>query len=213
MEDQTKVSMAIKSHITDSCNQRLMRLQLLLISFSGEHGNESDEEEEDKDSVQDSGLPNEVSSELVVQHWNENEDMEDGDQNIFSTGKSPSATLEQLSGFENNGNKSESSKISDKETDFTIRKWEAKNELKRKQTQPKECTPSTTDTPQMKRRSQSNASSSSQNPTKEHPDIEEAESSKAKRATSSRASGNKKATKAPVKWTLTSHQKARRTRH
>ena len=118
--------------------------------------------------------------------------MEDGDQNIFSTGKSPSATLEQLSGFENNGNKSESSKISDKESDFTIRKWEAKNELKRKQTQPKECTPSTTDTPPMKKRSQSNASSSSQNPTKEHPDIEEAESSKAKRATSSRASGKKK---------------------
>ena len=53
----------------------------------------------------------------------------------------------------------------------------------------------------MKRRSQSNTSSSLQHPPEEHPEVEEAESSKAKRATSSWASGNKKATKAPVKWT------------
>ena len=193
-------------------NEAVATADIILI-VSPLHGNESDEEEEDKDSVQDSGLPDEVSSELVVQHWNENEDMKDDDQNIFSTGKSPSAKLEQLSELEDNGNESESNEISEKETDFTIRKWEAENELKRKQTQPKERTTSTTDIPPMKRRSQSNASSSSQNPTEEHPDIKEADSSKAKRATSSRASGNKKATKAPVKWTSTSHQKVKRTRH
>ena len=193
-------------------NEAVATADIILI-VSPLHGNESDEEEEDKDSVQDSGLPDEVSSELVVQHWNENEDMKDDDQNIISTGKSPSAKLEQLSELEDNGNESESNEISEKETDFTIRKWEAENELKRKQTQPKECTTSTTDIPPMKRRSQSNASSSSQNPTEEHPDIKEADSSKEKRATSSRASGNKKATKAPVKWTLTSHQKVKRTRH
>ena len=122
--------------------------------------------------------------------------MEDDHQNISSTGESPSATLEQLSGLEGNDNESESSEISDEETDFTIRKWKAKNELKRKQTQPKERTTSTTDIPPMERRSQSNASSSLQNPADEHSEVEEAESSKAKRATSSRASGNKKATKA-----------------
>ena len=67
--------------------------------------------------------------------------------------------------------------------------------------QPKERTTSTTDIPPMKRQFQSNASSSLQNPTEKHPEVEEAESSIAKRASSSRASSNKKATKAPLKWT------------
>ena len=67
--------------------------------------------------------------------------------------------------------------------------------------QPKERTTSTTDIPPMKRQFQSNASSSLQDPTEKHPEVEEAESSIAKRASSSRASSNKKATKAPLKWT------------
>ena len=109
--------------------------------------------------------------------------------------------MEKLSELEGNGNQSQSSEISEEETGFTIRKWKAKKQLKSQQTQPKECTTSTTDIPPMKRRSQSNVSSSSQNPAEEHPKVEVAESSKAKRATSSEASGNKKATKAPVRWT------------
>ena len=134
--------------------------------------------------MQDSGLPYEVSSRFVVQHWDENEDMEDDDQNISSNGESPSATLEQLSELEGNDKESESSEILDEQTDFTILKWKAKNKLKRKQTQPKERTTSTTDISPMKIQSQSNASSSSQNPTEEHPEVEEAEPSKAKRASS-----------------------------
>lgn len=76
--------------------------------------------------------------------------MEHDNQSISSTGESLSATLEKLNGLEDNDNESESSEISDEQTDFSIQKWKAKNELKRKQAQAKECTTSTTDILPMK---------------------------------------------------------------
>ena len=101
-------------------------------------GYETDNEEEDEDAVAETGLPNEVSSEMVVIHNNWSDNEEENDSNQASSSGSQSKTLIDHGEFDD-----PSSGISDEEADYTIQKWKKKNELKRQQTAKKKDDPQT----------------------------------------------------------------------
>ena len=112
-------------------------------------GYETDNEEEDKDAVAETGLPNKVSSEMVVLHnsWSDNEEENDSNQ-AWSSGSQSKRLIDHGEVYDS------SSGISDEGADYTIRKWKKKSKLKRKQTANKK------DDPQTKKKQTSTTTSS-----------------------------------------------------